>query len=458
MASRGLENMNFIKRSFLSLQSRKGKSLILLAIFLVVINLVFAGFTIQSASSKATDLARQQLGADINLRIDINKYLEEQNSNQNANEARKVPSIEKKEADKLKNSKYLDHYNYLKSVIAELKELHNVEPSGGAQSFGPNNNLNFTLQGVRDFSLLEAAQDKKLKLVEGEGITSKTVGKNVAMIEKKLAEKNNLKVGDKLQIGEVMDEELTTKELEIIGIYESKEEAPSFGGQSFALLEPANQIYVPYSVMNSLENAIYSLKDPKDIDAFKEEAKKLGLPAYYELDAQDNVYKQMIGPIENIASFSKTIVIMVSIAGATILGLIIMLSIKERRKEMGILLSIGEKKWKLMGQLLVEVLCIAVLAFGLSLATGEKVSQKIGDNLLASEIAKNEDKPEDPIAKFSGNPVADVDPVENIDVSISTEDLGKVGGIGLGIAMLATILPALSILRLNPKQILLKDE
>ncbi|OUB85354.1 permease [Bacillus thuringiensis serovar medellin] len=450
--------MNFIKRSFLSLQSRKGKSLILLAIFLVVTNLVFAGFTIQSASSKATDLARQQLGADINLRIDINKYLEEQNSNQNANEARKVPSIEKKEADKLKNSKYLDRYNYLKSAIAELKELHNVEPSGGAQSFGPNNNLNFTLQGVRDFFSLEAAQDKKLKLIEGEGITSKTIGKNVAMIEKKLAEKNNLKVGDKLQIGEVMDEELTTKELEIIGIYESKEEAPSFGGQSFALLEPANQIYLPYSVMTSLENAIYSLKDPKDIDAFKEEAKKLGLPAYYELDAQDNVYKQMIGPIENIASFSKTIVIMVSIAGATILGLIIMLSIKERRKEIGILLSIGEKKWKLMGQLLVEVLCIAVLAFGLSLATGEKVSQKVGDNLLSSEIAKNEDKPEDPIAKLSGNPAADVDPVDNIDVSISTEDLGKVGGIGLGIAMLGTILPALSILRLNPKQILLKDE
>ena len=118
---------------------------------------------------------------------------------------------------------------------------------------------------------------------------------------------------------------------------------------------------------------------------------------------------------------------MVSIAGATILGLIITLSIKERRKEIGILLSIGEKKWKLMGQLLVEVLCIAVLAFGLSLATGEKVSQKVGDNLLSSEIAKNEDKPEDPIAKLSGNPAADVDPVDNIHVSISTEDLGKVG-------------------------------
>lgn len=48
------------------------------------------------------------------------------------------------------------------------------------------------------------------------------------------------------------------------------------GDNLFALLEPANQIYVPYSVMNSMENVIYSLKDPKDIDAFKEEAKNWG--------------------------------------------------------------------------------------------------------------------------------------------------------------------------------------
>lgn len=82
--------MNFIKRSFLSLKLRKGKALILLAIFLVVINLVFAGFTINSASSKATDSARQQLGANVNLIIDINKYI---NSDQNTGGAGMVPAI-----------------------------------------------------------------------------------------------------------------------------------------------------------------------------------------------------------------------------------------------------------------------------------------------------------------------------------------------------------------------------
>ena len=49
-------------------------------------------------------------------------------------------------------------------------------------------------------------------------------------------------------------------------------------------------------------------------------------------------------------------------------------------------------------------------------------------------------------------------PIDEINVSVTGEDVGKMGGIGLAIAILATILPALSILRLNPKQILLKDE
>ncbi|TDY06987.1 UNVERIFIED_CONTAM: hypothetical protein BJ099_1052 [Lysinibacillus xylanilyticus] len=50
------------------------------------------------------------------------------------------------------------------------------------------------------------------------------------------------------------------------------------------------------------------------------------------------------------------------------------------------------------------------------------------------------------------------DLIDKIDVSVTGEDLGKMGGIGLGIAILATLLPALSILRLNPKQILLINE
>ncbi len=45
--------MNFIKRAILSMKKRKGTSLILMVVFLIVTNLVLAGFTIQNASKKS---------------------------------------------------------------------------------------------------------------------------------------------------------------------------------------------------------------------------------------------------------------------------------------------------------------------------------------------------------------------------------------------------------------------
>ena len=52
--------MNFMKRAILSMKKRIGTSLILMAVFLIVTNLVLSGFTIQNAS-KSTDAARKNL-------------------------------------------------------------------------------------------------------------------------------------------------------------------------------------------------------------------------------------------------------------------------------------------------------------------------------------------------------------------------------------------------------------
>ena len=37
-------------------------------------------------------------------------------------------------------------------------------------------------------------------------------------------------------------------------------------------------------------------------------------------------------------------------------------------------------------------MCVAILAFGLSITTGAKVSQYIGDNLLSNEIATSSEE------------------------------------------------------------------
>ena len=118
-----------------------------------------------------------------------------------------------------------------------------------------------------------------------------------------------------------------------------------------------------------------------------------------------------------------------------------------------------------MAQFVVEVVCVAILAFGLSITTGAKVSQYIGDNLLSNEIATSSEETDTSqhgtvMMAGPGGTLQNQkeDPINKIDVSVTGEDVGKMGGIGLAIAIIATLLPALSILRLNPKQILLKDE
>ncbi|MGG3670552.1 ABC transporter permease [Bacillus nitratireducens] len=473
--------MNFMKRAILSMKKRVGTSLILMAVFLIVTNLVLAGFTIQNASKKAADAARKKLGADVTLSLDFDKL------GQQARETGEMPNPPKlntKEADQLAKSKYVKDYNYITNTFGiadgfklvgvsegEGKGNARVATAGGSGS-GTEIDMNSSLmiEGVRKTLLQESFKNGKNKIVDGKPITEQMQDQNVALMEKRLAEQNNLKVGDKVKVQSGDKKE--TLEIEIIGIYETNEQP--MGQNPPPMMNPANKLYMPYSTLKKLEvdegmssiQVVYLLNDPQYIDAFKKEAKKSGIDFnYFKLDAHDSLYKQMIGPIENIASTSQMIIYMVSIAGAIILGLIIMLSIKARRKEMGILLSIGEKKWKLMAQFVVEVVCIAILAFGLSITTGAKISQFIGNNLLSSEIATAGEETNTPqngtvMVAGPGGTVQNQkeDPIDKINVSVTGEDVGKMGGVGLAIAILATLLPALSILRLNPKQILLKDE
>ncbi|WP_259415609.1 ABC transporter permease [Bacillus toyonensis] len=476
--------MNFMKRAILSMKKRVGTSLILMAVFLIVTNLVLAGFTIQNASKKAADAARKKLGADVTLSLDFDKLGQQA---QETGEMPNPPKLNTKEADQLAKSKYVKDYNYISNTFGISDGLKLVGASEGEEegkgkagmaavrggsSSGTEIDMNasFMIEGVRKTALQESFKNGKSKIIDGKPITEQMKNQNVALMEKRLAELNNLKVGDKVKVQSGDKKEIL--EVEIIGIYETNEQA--MGQQAPPIMDPANKLYMPHSTMKKFEvdqgissiQVVYFLKDPQNIEAFKKEAKKSKINFnYYKLDAHDSLYKQMIGPIENISSTSQMIIYIVSIAGAIILGLIIMLSIKGRRKEMGILLSIGEKKWKLMAQFVVEVVCIAILSFGLSITTGAKVSQYIGDNLLSNEVATASEEtntPQNGTVMMSG-PGGNVqnqkeDPIDKIDVSVTGEDVGKMGGIGLAIAILATLLPALSILRLNPKQILLKDE
>ncbi|MCS4474951.1 ABC transporter permease [Clostridium botulinum] len=179
----------------------------------------------------------------------------------------------------------------------------------------------------------------------------------------------------------------------------------------------------------------------------------------------------MVGPIENVGSFSKTLVATVSIAGAMILVLIIALSLKDRKYEIGVLLSLGESKFKVISQLIVEVLLVASIAFATSAFTGNLAANKIGDTLLANEIEVTESSSAQENQNFGGrgtmavgpgrmnsNVTKNADVVKEMDVSVTSKDLEKLAGIGLLIVIASAAIPTISVLRFSPKTILSKRE
>lgn len=73
--------------------------------------------------------------------------------------------------------------------------------------------------------------------------------------------------------------------------------------------------------------------------------------------------------IDSMTQTSNLIIYIVFGAGILILSLITSLTLKSREYEIGVLLSLGESKLKVIGQLMSELLIIALVAFSLSIVS-----------------------------------------------------------------------------------------
>lgn len=487
--------MNFIKRGFLSVKARAGKSLLQVFIFTVICVFVLSGLSIQSAAEKSSVLARESLGGEVTLNVDMEKVMEQQRSQSTEGERvrfQPVP-IPEESAEELTSYSQVKGYNFLSSTFGTAANFEPIENEStdtaeaeedarpGGMGGGPMSAADITLQGVMFTDSVQSFLNSESTIVEGRHLTDEDLEKNVTVIEKTLAKDNELAVGDKVTVQSTADEE-TSLELEIVGIYETASAGTDLGGRNVTAMNPYNLLYVPYTAASALkgadyegtiDQAVYYMNDPEKIDSFTDEAKEKSSIDFetFKLDANDQTYQQMIGPINNVASFSKNVVYLVTVAGAFILGLIIMMSIRERKYEMGVLLAIGEKKWKLVGQFLFEILIVAVLALGVSSFSGQAVAKQFGDQLLSQELTQTEETASNP-ASFGGGrggmgmggPIgmqqsaAEAEPIDELQIEVTGKDLGILFGIGLLIAIISALVPALSILRLQPKTILTKQD
>lgn len=495
--------MNYIKRAIQSLWAKKGRSILMIAVFSAILIFVLAGLTIRSGADLATTNAKKSVGATVTLSTNREAMFKNAESDSDGENSRPDPGsfeqtpVNLSDAEKIAKLANVKSYSFEASTSSDKStgitpistdsdsdeeySDEQVAGFGGQGAPGGMSQGDFQIKGVSESSSYSEFSAGTASLVKGEAITAEDEGTNNVLIEQSLAEANDLSVGDKFKIKDSDDKDV---EVTIKGIYKTSSSGDSMGAR-FNFMNPSNTIFSSYTMVSTLtgsdgktiDSAVYNLDDPKEMDSFVKKANKLIDTDTFSLETNDQMYQQMLQPLNNVSSFAKNIVILVAAAGVIILTLIIMLSIRERKYEIGVLLSLGESRMKVISQFFVEIFVCMVFALGIAAASGNVVGNAVGNQLLSQQTTSQKtDNQADATdnggpgqgqmpgggnggprggGQIGGNPFTQTEEIQDLNISVQPMEILSLAGIGLGISLFSIVLSSAGILRLNPKKILI---
>lgn len=488
-----------LKRAKISVTRRKSKTIIFFLFLFIVATLVLSSISIKNATEESMKMARVSLGSEVILQTDMEKIRNEFMNNKDSE-----PSNDENKKDDMKNmhnamdesNATINDINKLKEIsyVTDVKYYFNVnateksfslyenssDDNNDRPGFGKKMNSSLQVKAINTFKLEDNYVNGTIKLTSGEAFDE--TKDDTVIISYELSTENNLNVGDKITITSSDDKDI---ELEIIGIYQNSE-TDKFNNNY-------NLIYVNTNTGTKLltdeeyndgnykvSKAVFYLDDPENADKFKEEANKLVTDfsdRNLTLDIDNESYEQMISSIEGVSKFSNTVLIIVVIASIVVISLMVINSLKDRNYEIGVLLSLGEKRKKIVGQFIIELVIIATFAFITSIGSSLLISQKLADTLLENQteftekmntsvsgnrgngavMDRNMNRREDmSIGKITGLGTSKT--INSIDVSVTIKDILLLFVIGYGIILVSMITPSIKILHSDPKDILSRRE
>lgn len=481
---------NMLKRSWLSTIRRPGRAVLIGLVLFAMANLVLASVAIKGAVAESMDYAKSTLGGTVYLQPDISKLraqMQSQSATQTPGQPPKFdrPDIPVSQVKSMADSGYVKDYTYSLNAQAKASGFTPIEAQtngmGGIRMFGQDETTtqlegDITVQGINAYAFIDAVKNETMKLTDGKYFDETT--NDSVLISYDLATSNSIKVGDTITMQNIYDS--SSHEVKVIGIYDLTEEQAG-------PVSPENTVYMNTTTAAkflstdaynngdyNVQNVNFTLTNAEHADAFIAEAKDKFTNLESDnltLSIDTSAYEQMVGPIESVGGFATTIFWIVIIASVAIVTLIVMINVKERRYEMGVLLSLGASKLNVASQIAVELLVVGTLAFAVSAGTGTLVAKAMGQGLLDSQQSMSETESDNNFgrpASFGGGRMviggpgmqqnSDVEAIDTIDVNASASDYALLFTVGYGVIILALLLPTWGIVKYQPKTILTGKE
>lgn len=216
----------------------------------------------------------------------------------------------------------------------------------------------------------------ELSIVEGSKLTGE---ENTALVGKDLATKNNLSIGSTFTIND------TT--VKVVGIFDRESKFENNGvfvplATAQKLTGLSDEVSFIVATVDSIDNLESTL------DAIKN---KLGADKVDVTSSQQNV-ETAISSLESVKTVSVVGFVAAMIAAGVITFLIMLVIVRERRREIGVLKAIGGSNRTIVSQFMVEGLVL--VALGALVGTGFALasSNGIANALVSSNMSSSSDE------------------------------------------------------------------
>lgn len=318
------------------------------------------------------------------------------------------------------------------------------------------------------------------RLVSGRMLTAAEIenGDPVILLDHVTAEILDVKVGDTIQLGEhysnykapALEPFSAYFDMTIIGIYESTnvilsdQMLPSLGLQgitsnrlvdreAIAFRNNMRKVGLNPSIQGVVRFPTLVLDDFDGVTALRERyAKTLQTPFKFTFLSEQVL--AVLGPIGTLRQIADSVLAFTVVISVAVFTLIILLFLKERKKEIGIYFAIGHHRRSIIAQIWVEVAIIGVLAIGVAGLAGQWAASVFSNELIRLQLIMAQSQKDTLPAHLLAKLPKPDEIIELYTIRLDVPYISLLAFIMVVTLSLATALPIINILRQSPKDIL----
>ena len=356
--------MTIIKRAWTAVARKRRRSLTIALIMTLIFTLLIGTLTVQQTMAQLKQSIERNIRAGFSI-------------------ASKQPSgeVPMDIAQRVQRAGGVKAHNFQSETSAGLPGKQLIDVAGSGVQLDSNVVGEAKVTGATQSDLLSEFTGRFYRLEQGRHLTEHD--QNAALVHKTFAEKNGIKPGDKLEI--TKDGRRVT--VTIAGIFSGKGEKPAVLQSDMAENHLITNLAAAQQLTGGqqLTRATYFAENPHQLKSLTDRAKSLPNVDWKKFSLIDNG-AVFAGVLQNIAGIQNILTIATigaAAAGLAVLSLVLVFWVRGRLHEIGILLSIGTSKRRIIEQFLAELAIIALVSSVLALAIGSVASSQISTALTA---------------------------------------------------------------------------